>query len=210
MSRLHKVAWREQYVSCLLWSGRSKLSAQRRPSGHEKKTNSWTGLHTAGMVSYGFIGYKDLKVIVPQLLVKDHNVTYHQPCIILIIIIIIIIINLQSSCSHISTSHSLTVWSFRKQISCYLLYISVPNLATSLKHGVEVGSKRPPCTKPERFKNVDMEFVQWFSIAQTLVGNFWLLTSTRHMKQVYTNIYYSIWWFQPIWKILVELDHFPK
>ena len=119
MTRSHKVVWREQYVSCLLWSGRSTLTVQRRPSGHEKKDKF---LDESAYSREGFIGYKDLEVIVPQLLVKDHNVAYNQqPSI----IIIIIIINLPSSCGHISTSHSLT-WIFHSKFLCWICTFLCP------------------------------------------------------------------------------------
>ena len=39
----------------------------------------------------------------------------------------------------------------------------------------------------------------------------WIYTGIeKGIQFVFTNRHLSSWWFQPIWKILVKLDHFPK
>ena len=39
---------------------------------------------------------------------------------------------------------------------------------------------------------------------------FFFLNGTLLDKKGPKNFWISSWWFEPIWKILVKLDHFPK
>ena len=65
-----------------------------------------------------------------------------------------------------------------------------------------------PCQYPR--SPFVQDFVDGLSKKIVSVRGYFINNSTRWAPTSYPFIRPSSWWFQPIWKILVKLDHFPR